>query len=152
MFKSTSKAEQFYARSGSESTKGSRKGYSLLDEGVNPTAVLSEVELAMNEQIALKARLSKLNEENAAYTDTVMLHEGVKNQEFHGAVRARHKVRQQIREITLRQQELNKIIKPAGKVHDMAQIFMDVCKETMPRAQFMLLVQKAYQRAEERKA
>lgn len=75
MYKGTAESHQFQTRSGSDATKGSAKGYSILGGGEDPNSVLS-----LNEKReSLKARFQQIHEQihacKAAGQSTRHLHD-----------------------------------------------------------------------------
>lgn len=59
MYKATASGQQFFAREAMHSTKGSRRGFDLLDQGVNPASVLTPEQ----KRASLVARWKAMQEE-----------------------------------------------------------------------------------------
>lgn len=144
MFKGTAQAEQFHTRSGSESTKGSRKGFALLGGGEDPAAHLTAREKWENERRVLVAQMEVVRHElGVAKTDVKRLF-GTGDPYF----KARDKVTANIKligEISAQLGELKK--KNKCNPTDLRAAFMDVCRERLTKAQFTLFMDEATKRA-----
>lgn len=147
MYKSTSQAEQFYNRTGSEATKGSRKGFTLLEEGESPLAVLSEQDLFFNEQRAKRAALKKAQDD--AQQAKIDMHQNFgKGDPYFAARDKRAKALEDIKTITA---ELS-VMKQARKNHkstDLNRHFVDWCRDNMPQGQFKAILAIAARKASE---
>jgi hypothetical protein len=145
MIGATAKAEQFYTRSGSEATKGSRKGFSLLGGGVNPSVVLSEREERESRQTALRAKLKVELAELALAKQMVKDYFGKGDAYF----KWRAEKERATKEVMGTTEALSAIKKEylTGKPRSLETCFMDLCRESMTKAQFRLLLDEAFRRA-----
>ena len=120
MYKSTASGQQFLAREAMHSTKGSRRGFDLLDHGANPAAVLTpeEQRASMVASVkALRARLDRITDKQARATIGQQLHE------LNTAINA---------------------LRPKRKNSpDVANFFIAICKERMPKAQYKAFMDEA---------
>lgn len=116
MFQKTAKADQFHTRSGNESTKGSRKGFSLLGGGVNPASVLSLDE----QRESLKAKVEGLLE-----TKEKMQKQKIDTKEI-------------VLEINALYVEIGNIRRAIKSVDSASipHIFVQLCREHMTKAEF----------------
>jgi hypothetical protein len=147
MSKAQAKAEQFFTRSASHSTKGSRKGFDLLDHGVNPAAVLNADELAQNHKSALVSRLTCLNAELAVLNAEVRKQAQFKKQPFFDALKRRDAVKAAHADILAQIVALNAARQRTTVAGRIERHFVDLCRETMTRAHFNILMDQARERA-----
>ncbi len=119
MSKVAARAEQFYSRSGSESTKGSRKGFGLLGGGEDVVASLTPEQ----KRDSLKARLKWLMAVRAT--------SGLSNTEK--------------TELHFLQKDLNRLrpVVRSRAPRDVSKFFMDVCREKLSPFQFRLFLSEA---------
>lgn len=128
MIKGQAKAEQFYTRSGSESTKGSRKGFGLLGGGEDVLAHLAPEE----------KRASLVQKFKALQIELVEVKKG----------RDKRRLQQIISEITTTQEAIS-AIRPKRVSSDpqaIANLFIDVCREMMTKPQFNAIMDEANRR------
>lgn len=128
MMKSTAQAEQFYTRSGSQSTKGSRKGFSLLGGGEDVLAQLTPDQ----QRASLVACLDGLRDE----LNTAKLQQD--------PVRVKH-ISVQIAQVELMlRQRFPKQRKFDSETFP--DFFMEVCREMMTKPQYKAIVDEAKRR------
>jgi hypothetical protein len=126
MIGATAKAEQFYSRTGSESTKGSRKGFSLIGGGENPLAHLTPEE----RRDSLKQKLKGLNAE------LVLVKKG----------RDKRRLLQLGQEIAQTCSEINQLRPKRISGVEVTDHFIDICRETMTKPQFSAIMDEANRR------
>lgn len=126
MIGATAKAEQFYQRSGSESTKGSRKGFSLLGGGDNPLDYMTD-EQKRDSLVKVWKGLQVRIEEAKKHRNKAEI----------------ANIGRQISECGL---AINAIRAKRRSAPDVAQFFIDVCRETMTRPQFNSVMDEANKR------
>ena len=126
MIGATARAEQFYERSGSESTKPSRKGFSLLGGGENPCDHLTPEE----RRASLVQKWKKLQGDLAE------------------AKRGKNKrqLRAICQEITETGLAINAIRPKRASSRDVTGHFVDVCREMMTKPQFNAIMDEANRR------
>lgn len=145
MIGATAKAEQFQTRSGSESTKGSRKGFTLLGGGINPALVLSEREARDSRQAALRAKIKVETQLHALAKR--MMKESFGQGDVYFKWRAEvTRGGQAIKEIAIALNDIKKEYS-ATRPHSLEFHFMDACRESMPKLQFQRLLDEAVSRA-----
>ena len=142
MFKSTANAQQMLTRTANHSTKGSAKGF-VDGVGVNPVLVLGESERKEARRRALNAQIDRLSMEliEQKQVSNTLLHR--KDMPGHlesiakaNALRASIKnLRDEITAMGARAR------RPPSDHVDRA--FIDICKETMTKAQFDLVMRQA---------
>lgn len=151
MIGATAKSEQFHTRSGSESTKGSRKGFGLLDEGVNAASVLSEHDALCNQRKAIAAQIDKLNREMGRLNGLVRREARFKQPSFFLALSERDKVKS---ELTTLHEQAQAIREKIGHTRPDSSIverhFTDAAKEFLTPAQFRLIMNEAHKRAQQK--
>lgn len=123
MHKSTARSEQFFGRTGNESTKGSRKGYSILGGGEDVVAHLTPEQQRNN----LQTRLKWLVAVRAASGLT-----NAEKTELHHIQKALNKLRPVLN---------------SRKPRDIPQFFLDVCRERLSPVQFKLIMDEAAERS-----
>lgn len=148
MYQSTSKAEQFYNRSGSESTKGSRKGYSLLGEGENPTSVLSEDQKMMNERASLVARKMECERNLHLLNLEIRKESMLRTRRFKEALNERDAVKVELTGVMAGLSAIKSRRESTAVPGRVESHFMDICREIMTRGQFRILFDQARERAE----
>lgn len=124
MYSATAKAAQFLTRSGSESTKGSRRGFDLLDHGDPVTSVLTMEQRRQNLVLQLKAIETRLGEVKPGRERTHLIAQKMD-------------LEVQIREIRAKLKGPKTI--PAH--------FIELCRERMNPLQFKMLMDAANDRA-----
>ena len=126
MIGATAKAEQFHARSGSESTKGSRKGFGLLGGGDDPVDHLTPEE----KRASLVAKWQRLQLDIAE------------------AKALRDPVR--VKRIGVELAQLGLMInalRPKRRSADgIGELFIDICREQMTKPQFSAIMDEANRR------
>lgn len=125
MIGATAKAEQFHTRSGSESTKGSRKGFGLLGGGESVITNLSPKE----KRDSLKARLKYLVALRAI-----------------GAMTRSEK--QELHHIQIELSETRTEVK-GRRLTNLPSCFIDICRERMSPIEFDRTMKEAAKRAED---
>lgn len=138
MLKSTARGEQFFTRTGSESTKGSRKGFGLLGEGECPTSVLSDNDRFFNEQKALRAQLHEAQAAHAEGKEGMKLHFG-KGDAYFAARAKKEKAAQDIQAITAKLSEFKRQRKNYESA-DLNKHFVDWCRDNLPQGQFKAIL------------
>lgn len=149
MLKATATAEQFFTRSGNESTKGSRKGYSLLGGGENPADLMDEHQDRQNRREAIKARLRLLHEDATKQKEIIVNTRFKKPPAFYAAVQRKATIAVEITELT---KELTAIKAEYMVMPDKKSVqahFVDICRETLTKAQFRAILRQASIRAEQ---
>lgn len=123
MIKSKARSEQFFTRSGSYSTVGSRKGFGLLNHGDNPVSVLSEDE----KRASLVHKLAAL-EKARLNTDSKKLDAEllVKVRELQSVLGSVPSIKSKMRGVA-----------------NVSQIFVDICRERMTNPQFKAILKEA---------
>jgi glycogen debranching enzyme len=147
MLKSTSRSEQFYSRTGSESTKGSRKGFGLLNEGDCPTTVLSDDERAFNEQRALRVQMQAAQMALAEAKVEMKANFG-KGDPYFKAQRKKECANQEIQVLTAKLSEYKQKRKNYSN-SSIEKHFMDWCRDNMPQGQFKAILAIAARKANE---
>lgn len=143
MIGAQAKAEQYFSRAGSEATKGSRKGFSLLGGGVNPVAVLSEADKRHNRKLSLVARMQVLQKEMAEAKSIVVHERKRKGKEFHAALERRATLAAELTAIIQELSALKTEAKPKASPTSVERHFMDICKDNLPSGQFRALLNAA---------
>lgn len=143
MIGATAKAEQFYGRAGSEATKGSRKGFSLLGGGECPSLVLTCQESHESKRRALKATLRAATIDAAAAKADMAANVGCGDPYF--KAKRRRECAMELARLTMLELSKLKLVKTHSS--DKRQHFIDICHETMTRAQFRLVMREAEDRA-----
>lgn len=128
MIGNTAKHEQFITRTGNHSTKGSAKGFSLLNDGENPVDVLSSEE----QRESLVKKYQKLLEVRNASTD--------KDERKRLAL----EIQELMKEFTAIRKK-----RKSENAKDIRNIFMDVCRERLTKAMFKILMDEANNRQRE---
>lgn len=128
MIGATAKAEQFQSRSGSDATKGSRKGFSLLGGGESPLVHLTDEERRDSLVQVLKGLNARLVQEKAAGNRVEIKKLGVQISECGLAISA---IRRKL---------------TSERPNDIPAIFMDICREQMTKFHFGLLMDEANRR------
>lgn len=124
MYSATAKSEQLLTRSGSESTKGSRRGFDLLDHGAPVTSVLT-IE---------RRRASLVLQLKAIETRMAALRGG---KERDALIAQKMNLQAQISEIRSK-------LKGPKTTPDH---FVEICRERMTKAEFKILMHEASIRA-----
>lgn len=119
MIKGQATAEQFFTRSGSHSTKGSRKGYSLLGGGEDVVDQLTPEQKRNN--IVTRLKWLRLMANTTGLTAD-------EQQEKHFLDKECRKIEKEIK---------------AKSPVDINRLFVDVCKELMPPDQFFKVFEMA---------
>jgi len=128
MIGATAKSEQFHSRSGSESTKGSRKGFTLLGGGDDPLSHLTPEDRRASLTAIVRALQFDLSEAKAS-------------KEIH-----------RVKQIGLRlfdlNTEINKIrpTRRSGYGNNIGNLFVDICREQMTKPQFNAIMTEANRR------
>lgn len=145
MIGQTAKAGQYFERSGSESTKGTRGGANLLGGGIDPTLVLSEQEERASRQAALKARLD-VELEALKVAKAQMIANFGKGDPYFKARSNRDRIGKAIQEIHA---ELSKIKGEysTGTPRALLFHFAAACRDSLTNAQFVMLMKEAHKRA-----
>lgn len=126
MIGATAKAEQFQSRSGSESTKGSRKGFSLLGGGENPVDHLTDEEKRASLVAVWKALQPELAD--------------AKLKKDPARVK---RISVEIAQVGL----LIHAIRPKRRsALGLSELFIDICREQMTKPQFNLIMDEANRR------
>jgi hypothetical protein len=146
--KATAKAEQFFARSASESTKGSRKGFSLLGGGVDPSSVLTPNQQRLSNKAALTARMAGIQKDLAEQKKIICHNRFAKNKEFFVAIDRRASLTAELMEVLEQLSALKQSAKPRTITHKIERCFVDICSETMPAGQFKTIMAAAIAKAE----
>lgn len=128
MYKGTAQAEQFYERRGSESTKGSRKGFALLGGGDNPLDHLTPEE----KRASLVAVWKGLQKELAT----------AKEREDPARIK---RLGVEIAQVGLM---INELRPKRGSQDPMSipALFIDICREQMTKPQFTAIMDEANRR------
>ncbi len=148
MIGATAKAEQFYTRSGSEATKGSRKGYSLLGEGESPLVVLTEKESIESVRASLKGQLKAAQEDHATAKIAMRMAFGTGDAYFI----AKGQWERAGKAIVAICAELSKIKGARKDPANVQRHFVNICRDTMTWAQFNRILTEANARAKEDEA
>lgn len=145
MIGATAKADQFATRSGNESTKGSRKGFSLLGGGENAASVLNEREARESRQAALRGQLKTAQAEHALAKKAMIQHFGAGDAFFKWRAekdRAGKAILDICAELSLIKKEYT-----TGRPRSLENCFMDACRESMTVAHFKIMLDEAHRRA-----
>jgi len=123
MYKATASGQQFLAREAMHSTKGSRRGFDLLDHGANPASVLSLEE----QRASMVASVKALTQRLSGITDK----------------QARATIGQQLYELNTAINALRPKMKGSPNV---ASFFIEVAKERLSKAVYQSLMDEAADR------
>lgn len=141
MYKSTARGEQFLTRTGSESTKGSRKGFGLLGGGEDEVLTPEQQRNALVAVLAsLRPRLTFLNDELKAKRSW-KVYQSLKEQRD-------ELVRQQM-EIQGRLAEVNQLCKGRYARQDLGHFIIDVVRERMTKPEWEIVMREAKRRYDE---
>lgn len=121
MYKATASGQQFFAREAMHSTKGSRRGFDLLDHGANPASVLSIEE----QRDSLRARLRAVESELQKY--------GKKTDERAELGKQKNLIQNEIH-------ALRPKIKGSREIRD---YFIDAARRRLPKAVYMAIMDDA---------
>lgn len=125
MYKGAAKGEQFLNRSASESTKGSRKGFSLLGGGEDPLAHLTPHE-KIGSLMAVARNLQKeIIECKERNNDPIRI----------------KRLGKQLFEIN---SEINALRPKRGSGEEIVDFFIDICRRQMTKHQFKLVMDEAH--------
>lgn len=145
MFKRTANSMQLNTRTGNHSTKGSAKGF-VDGLGVNAATVLSESERKESRRRAIGAQILKLSAELAQQkqVSNALLRQGNIGGHQASIVKA-NLLRASISELRAEVTMLNPGARrlPSSLIE---RAFVDICKETMTKAQFDLMMRQAKDR------
>lgn len=147
MYQSTAKSEQFHGRTGNDSTKGSRKGYTLLGEGVCPTTELNDDEKMHNLKASLVVKLKSLEVELAKLNGIVRTEAQFKKKAFFEALSRRDALKIELLEVTKMLSEI-KISYDQVQSRSIERNFVDICNEILPSGQFKTILAQAIKRTE----
>jgi hypothetical protein len=146
MFKRTANSQQMLTRTANHSTKGSAKGY-VDGVGINPALVLSTSEQREARRRALNAQIEQLCTELAQQkqASNVLLHRR-DIAGHHDSVARANALRASIRNLRAEVTALNPGSRriPSSLIE---RAFVDICKETMTKAHFDLILRQAMERA-----
>jgi len=121
MYKATASGQQFFAREAMHSTKGSRRGFDLLDHGVNPASVLTVEQQRDN----LRARLRAVEAEMLKYgKNTVQRAELGQQKQFI-------------------QNEIHAIRPKLRGSREVRDYFIDAARKRLPKALYMAIMDDA---------
>lgn len=125
MYKKTASADQFFSREAMHSTKGSRRGYDLLNQGESVLAVLTPEE----QRASLVAQLHTI--------DLQLLSMGPKDLRRKELGRKKHALQNQITELR------PKLHGPRETINH----FISVARERLPKALYNAIMTEATERA-----
>lgn len=149
MIKSQSRSEQFYTRSGSESTKGSRKGFTLLDEGDCPLSVMNQKQKDEAARHALNTRIAELNKQLAPIKSALHGMRFKYGRQWDDLMSARKTIKDEMHELLLQVQGINVRVRmndPKPSASGVPEAFVDVAREILTAAQFKILMKAAFDR------
>jgi len=145
MFKSAANAQQMLTRTANHSTKGSAKGF-VDGMGENAAAVLDDNERRESRHRALDSRITQLvtQLELQKQESNVLLHRR-DIAGHHRSIARANELRASIRQLRTEMTALNPNSRrlPSSLIE---RAFVDICKETMTKAQFELFLRQAKER------
>lgn len=147
MIGATAKAEQFMDRSGSESTKGSRKGYSLLGGGENPANLMTPFQDRQNRLGSLRSKLRALHAEATKVKEAIVANRFKKNRAFFDAVERKAKLAVEITELQSELTNIKAEYLAQPQKDNVHRHFVDICRERLTKAQFRSILEEAQLRA-----
>ena len=150
MLKSTARAEQFYTRTGSEATKGSRKGFSLLGGGECVVAVMSDVQRDEAARHALNIRITRVEGELHPVKHALGTMRDKYGPEWKRLLARRDQLAAERKELLLKVQEINariRLARPKPPASAVPNAFMDIARNVLTEAQFKMILRAAYERA-----
>lgn len=145
MHKSTAQAEQFYTRTGNESTKPSRKGFSLLGGGESPVAVLTDEQQHESRRAAIVRELERLKVEGSAAKNDIRrcLDRNNRGPVYHEALARKKRIAKRLSELQAEFSEMKK--RYPGR--DLRSFFIDICKERLSPVLYEQIMNEAKARA-----
>ena len=147
MIGATARSEQFMDRSGNESTKGSRKGYSILGGGENPANLMTTFQDRQNRLAAVRSKLRLLQIEATKTKEVIVKNRLKKNQAFFEAVERKASLSVEITALHTELTTIKSEYLGAPEKGSVQRHFVDVCRERMTKAQFRLNFDEAVRRS-----
>lgn len=149
MIGATAKSEQFYERSGSEATKGSRSGANLLGWGESPLAFLTDKERDAAIKASLLADQTHLQIEATALA--AILSQSARpgfrpNEGFYVAAARKQAIKGELTSIAAQLSQLKAKHSPPVDSTKLPDFFLDVSREYLTKAQFQLVMNEAHRR------
>lgn len=153
MHKGTSNSEQAHTRTGNHSTRGSAKGF-VEGLGENAASVLTSAQAKENLRLSIHAERADLSAQlkRQKQESNELLHaRDIKG--HHASVEKCNAIRDRVAQLTAELVDLN-LDRKMGKVNALSgtavqQAFIDICRETMTKPQFQILMRQAKARAAE---
>lgn len=149
MYKSSAKSQQRQSRTGNESTKGSGRAFSLLGGGANPAGLQDEAQEQANLKAALVRQLEQAKLKHATAKAAVQREARRKGPAFFAALAERNDASTEIQRMVAALSDLKAQRQKALPIERLERHFVDLCEETLPRAQFRVLLAAARRRAEQ---